>query len=430
MPEVQHSYQPHKYQQELHTILSKHRFGVVVAHRRFGKTFWAINVLIHAALFTQKTELRFAYVAPFYKQGKQAAWDYLKKYSSEIPGVSFNESELRVDFPNGARIRIYGADNADALRGIYLDGVIIDEVADMKQGVWDEVIRPMLTDRNGWGVFIGTPKGVNLFYDMYRRAEEAEDWFAVTYRADQTQLIDAQELEDARMDMTPEKFAQEFLCDFTVSDESAVISLSLALEASKRDLSDAEVRGAVKVIGVDVAGSNTGRDKTVIQKVQGLKAYDPIAMEGADTADIVNRLIREYQVFEPDHVRIDLGYGHGVFDMFKAYGYNATGVHFGGQARESGYYSNVRAEIWDGTRKWLEAGGCIPEHAQLISELSAVKRMPEGANHKMRLQPKKELEKSPDFADALCLAVGVPLRKSIGAQGMTNASTGLRSRNR
>lgn len=353
--------------------------------------------------------MRFAYIAPYYGQAKQVAWDYFKQFLHMIPDVRFNESELRVDLPNGARIKLYGGDNPDALRGIYLDGVVLDEVADMRPNVWSEVIRPTLTDRLGWAVFIGTPKGINLFYDIYRNAQQSNGWFAECYRADQTGLIAPDELSAARKEMTAEKYAQEFLCDFAVSDDSAVISLQLAIDASERQLNDAEVRGATKVIGVDVAGSNTGRDKTVLFPVQGLKAFEPIILEGADTSDIVNRLIGLTKHFEPDYVRIDMGFGHGVYDIYKSHGFKATGVFFGGKARECGYYANVRAEIWDGTRKWLEAGGCIPKNEQLIRELASVKRKPESGTNKMLLQSKADMDKSPDIADALCLAVGVPL---------------------
>lgn len=426
---IVHPYNPHKYQAELHDTLTRNRFGVVVAHRRFGKTIFAVNALIHSALFGKKSEMRYAYIAPYYGQAKQVAWDYFKQFTYMIDGVKFNESELRVDFPNGSRIKLYGGDNPDSLRGIYLDGVVMDEVADMRENVWNEVIRPTLTDRKGWAIFIGTPKGVNLFYDMYQRALTSREWFAATYRADQTGLIDAQELASAKSEMTAEKYAQEFLCDFTVSDDSAVISLSLAIEGSQRTITDAEVRGAVKTIGVDVAGQ--GRDTTVLFPVEGLKAHDPIVLKGADTNDIVNRLIGLTQSFQPDYVRIDMGYGHGVFDLYRAHGYKAMGVHFGGKPRLEGYYANVRAEIWDGTRKWLEAGGCIPNNDQLIRELSMVKRKAETGTHKMMLESKKDLPHSPDLADALCLAVGVPLlHPDAQGKSIQNKSRGLKTINK
>jgi phage terminase large subunit-like protein len=123
------------------------RFAVLVAHRRAGKTVACVNELIKGALTCQAKNPRFAYIAPLFKQAKDVAWEYLKEYTAVIPGREVNETELRVDLPNGGRIRLYGADNPDALRGIYLDGVILDEYADMRPSIWTEVLRPALSDR-------------------------------------------------------------------------------------------------------------------------------------------------------------------------------------------------------------------------------------------------------------------------------------------
>ena len=137
------------------------RWACVVAHRRAGKTVACVNELIKACLTCERQNPRYAYLAPYYAQAKDVVWTYLKEFAGVIPGVQFNESELRADFPTGGRIRLYGADNYDRLRGIYLDGVVLDEYADMDPRAWAEVIRPALSDRFGWAVFIGTPKGQN-----------------------------------------------------------------------------------------------------------------------------------------------------------------------------------------------------------------------------------------------------------------------------
>ena len=122
--------------------------------------------MIRRAILTPKENYRAAYIAPFLRQAKDVAWDYLKRYAAPIMDGSPNESELWVPLVNGARIRIYGADNPDALRGGYLDDATLDEYADMRAGVWGEVIRPMLADRQGTATFIGTPKGKNAFHDI------------------------------------------------------------------------------------------------------------------------------------------------------------------------------------------------------------------------------------------------------------------------
>lgn len=111
-------------------------------------------------------------------------------------------------------MRLYGADNPDALRGIYLDGVILDEYADMDPRVWSEVIRPALADRQGWAVFIGTPKGRNAFYNLYRRSQIEENWFSLMMRASETGLIAPAELELARKDLSEDQYQQEFECSF------------------------------------------------------------------------------------------------------------------------------------------------------------------------------------------------------------------------
>src|SRR5690606_9560529 len=138
---------------------------------------------IKAAVGCRLPRPRYGYVAPLYSQAKSIAWDYLKHYTAPIPGVRRNESELWVELPNGARIRLFGADNPDSLRGMYFDGVALDELAQMKPDTWTEVIRPALTDRGGFAVFIGTPKGVNIFHDLYQQAVRDPAWFAGFYPA-------------------------------------------------------------------------------------------------------------------------------------------------------------------------------------------------------------------------------------------------------
>jgi hypothetical protein len=125
-----------------------------------------------------------------------------------------NQSELWVELINGARIRLFGADNPDALRGNFLDGVVLDEMADMKPSLWGEIIRPLLADRLGWATFIGTPKGHNAFYDIYNEATKKPNWYTKVLRADQTNLLPQSELDDAKASMSDNQYEQEFLCSF------------------------------------------------------------------------------------------------------------------------------------------------------------------------------------------------------------------------
>lgn len=178
--------------------LRRQRWAAIVAHRRCGKTVACINDIIAKALSLDKEHGRYAYVAPFLAQAKEIAWEYLKRYS-EPARQDKNESELWVELLNGARIRIHGADNPDRLRGAYLDGVVLDEYADMRPSVWGEVIRPMLADRMGWATFIGTPKGRNEFFDIYSNAIVSPDtWFHANLKASITGILPESELSDAR----------------------------------------------------------------------------------------------------------------------------------------------------------------------------------------------------------------------------------------
>jgi phage terminase large subunit len=207
------------------------RFACLVAHRRAGKTVACINDLIKQALTCSRDEPRFAYIAPLYNQAKDVAWNYLKRFAYPVLASPPNESELRVDLLNGARIRLYGADNPDRLRGLYLDGVVLDEYADMHPGVWSEVLRPALADRQGGATFIGTPKGRNAFHKRYEYALTASDWFPLMLRASETGLLPQAELDAARLDMTPEQYEQEFECSF----DAAIMGAYFAKEVAQAE---------------------------------------------------------------------------------------------------------------------------------------------------------------------------------------------------
>jgi hypothetical protein len=237
---------PRPQQRVLHAASG--RFKVLVTHRRFGKTVFAVNELISGAKRCKLRQPRFAYLAPFHIQAKDVAWSYLKHYTAKIPEVAVNETELWVELPprvehgddaGGARIRLYGADNADRLRGLYFDGVVLDEYAQMHPRVWSEVVRPALADRQGWALFIGTPMGRNGFCDLFEGARDGfpnaegmrrrdPDWAAFMYKASETGIIPASELEAAQRAMTPDQYAQEFECSFDAAVPGAYYAQILA----------------------------------------------------------------------------------------------------------------------------------------------------------------------------------------------------------
>lgn len=168
----------------------------------------------------KKSNSRFAYIAPTYKMAKNISWDYLKHYSKDIPGIKTNESELRIDYPNGARITLYGADNPDSLRGIKLRGVVFDEYSQQPSNIFGEIIRPTLADTRGYAIWIGTPKGKNEFYRLYKKAK-GRKWLRLLLETKDTNLIPQEELDDAREMMTPDEYEQEWNCSFEASIQGA-----------------------------------------------------------------------------------------------------------------------------------------------------------------------------------------------------------------
>jgi hypothetical protein len=233
LTEVVIPYTPRPLQREVGKLARTKRFGVLVCHRRFGKTVLGVNILQQTALTCEKPRPRVAYIGPTYTQGKSVAWDYIQHYARPIPGVAFNQSELRADFPNEGQSRIFGADNPDNLRGIYLDRAVLDEYGLHPAKTFSEVIGPTLVDRGGSALFLGTPNGKNQFYDIaqHAKAEQAKgnpDWFYAEYKASETGLLDAGYLAQARAVMTPDEYAQEFECSFEASVKGAIYGQEIA----------------------------------------------------------------------------------------------------------------------------------------------------------------------------------------------------------
>lgn len=221
---------------------TRKRWSIVVAHRRAGKTVAKVNRLIRSALTCPNPEPRTAYIAPLYKQAKDVAWTYLKRFGLVIPGAEANESELRVDFPNGARVRLYGADNPDGMRGIYLDDCVLDEYANMRPSVLPEIIRPALSDRRGSLSVGGTPKGHNDFYKLWQQAQDDPEWFPIMLKASQTGLLAPDELESARKMMTPEQYEQEYECSFEAAITGAYYG---------KEMRAAEAEGRIERVRID-----------------------------------------------------------------------------------------------------------------------------------------------------------------------------------
>lgn len=421
MSEIKIPYWPRFPQTEIHGRLESHRFSVLVAHRRMGKTVLAVNHLIKRAFTDKKQRGFYAYVAPFRNQAKSIAWAYLKHYTAPIPGLEIQNSELSITLPNGATIRLFGADNPDALRGLYFDGVILDEVAQMRPEVWGEIIRPALADRGGWAVFIGTPKGINLFSQVYDRAlalakDPTSDWCAMLYSVEQTGVIPPKELESLRAELSENEFRQELLCDFNAAADDALIPIDIVREAATRNYAEHEYSSAPVVLGVDVA--RFGSDASVIFRRQGLVAFEPIVVRKFDNMALADRIAVEINTHRPEAVFIDAGGGSGVIDRLRQLGHSVIEIPFGGRANRPDLYANRRMEMWAETAKWLRSGGAIPPDTTLQADLCAPTYGFNASGLRV-LEPKEKLKerigRSPDVADALCLTFAAPVRSRVDA---------------
>lgn len=226
-------YSPRNWAKTLHD--SEKRWNVIVAHRRSGKTTASINHLIRECFRNPEPEKRYAYIAPTYKQAKNIAWDMVKKYAKVIPKTTFNEAELRVDFPNGARITLYGAENVDALRGIGLWGVIYDEYSQQPSNIHSEVVSKCLADHKGFAIWIGTPKGKNSFYELFKTAQISPDrYLSILWTVDETfanetgktienikAAVEEDKIQVKEGIMTDDEFQQEWYCSFDAALKGA-----------------------------------------------------------------------------------------------------------------------------------------------------------------------------------------------------------------
>lgn len=403
-------YSPHPYQFKVHEAMAAYRFVVAVAHRRFGKTECAIAALVCAAAACPRPHGSYGYIAPFLKQAKAIAWRKLKRAMHEAYGDNWskNEAELWVELPNGARIQLFGADNADAIRGMYFDGIVIDEIADMKSDVWNGVIRPALADRKGWALMIGTPKGINELYRFYQRGLSDPLWKSLMFSISHTDLpwLPPEEVKALEEDMTDNMFRQEMLCDFQASSDDVLFKLDLLHASAQRKLKASDLMGASKVMGLDVGGAEKGSDRSVLTKKQGLMIW-PQQVFKLDTPGLCDMLASQMNMWKPDAVIIDNGKGFAVVEMMQRRGFtNVFGVDFGGKPIESRYH-NKKTEMTYRTYKALTNGLVIPNDPQLFEEMSVHTVHLNDRTGKIDVLDKPKvkeiIKRSPDKFDSLIL---------------------------
>lgn len=266
---------------------SKARFRVVVAGRRWGKTHLSVATLLRAALEAPGRVLWF--VAPSYRQAQQIAWKILLSLIPKGNTKKKNETDLSVELINGSVIALRGADNYDSLRGVGLDGLVLDEFQDMQPDAWFEVLRPALSDRQGWALFIGTPKGFNHFHTLYTRAFLMDGWDSFQFTTLDGGRVPPEEIEAARAELDPRSFKQEYEASFECMTGLVYDNFDRTIHI-RSDLKDT---GGTLLIGMDF-------NITPMSAVIGVRAgeqfhiLDEVSLTNSNTQRLADEIKRRH----------------------------------------------------------------------------------------------------------------------------------------
>jgi len=247
----------------------------------------AINDIVRAAALCKSAMPLFGYVAPYRSQAKAVVWDYLKRYAEPLIKVS-NESELQIELTNGSRIKLFGADNADAMRGLGFDGLYLDEYGDFKPSIWGNILRPALSDKQGWCVFGGTPKGKNQFWQIYQTASKSPDeWFLLRLPASTSGLLPESELAAARAQLSEDQYLQEMECSFEAAILGAYYGTEMREATEQGRVTKVEYDSSIPVHSAWDLGF---RDDTAIwwyQVIRGeLHILEYYGVSGANISDL------------------------------------------------------------------------------------------------------------------------------------------------
>ena len=266
-----------------------HRFKVVIAGRRWGKTFLAIRELCYHARLPNKNIF---YITSSYRAAKMIVWKPLKNRLRELRWIkSINESELSIELKNGSTISLKGAENPDSLRGPSLSYVVIDEVADVHKNLWTEVVRPALSDQQGEALFIGTPKGKgNWSYDLYCLEHERPHlWKSWQFTTLSGGRVSAAEIAEAREDMSEKQFRQEFEATFETFEGR--IAWAFDREHNVYSLPNPDTRSII--VGCDF-NVNPITATIAVQEGDVLYCIDEIHMPNSNTQELADEIITRY----------------------------------------------------------------------------------------------------------------------------------------
>jgi hypothetical protein len=392
--------------------LDQYRFVVAVCHRRLGKTFLAVNWLIREALNLNIPGYRGYYFCSTQKQAKIVSWQYFKQSLTtleQIGMVSFNETELRVDLPNGGKIYLGSAESIENYRGIYIDRIVLDEVASWTNAkyAYAEVLRPAMADRQAHALIIGTVKGLDQFYDFYQYGvstlPDLEDWKTIDLKASATGILPEKELRMLRVTMSEGAYRREFENDFFADVPDVLITALEAIEAKNREVDKSLTAVSDVTVGIDIG--LTG-DPSMICIRQGREVRPFIEIPAEDPMLTASKIARILTTIKPYPTRIfgDAGQGQAVLSRVRDLGHNAIDVFFGSASDEINCF-NKRAAMAYRVKTFLREGS-IPHDDELIQEM-VNQHLQEDPNNKIRLIKKRQIRdiigRSPNKMDSLML---------------------------
>lgn len=395
-------------------IRDQTRYTVLACHRRSGKSHLGVYELSAAAFSVVGN---YAFISPQKNQSKTNVWGVFKQILSNFIGVraddrkeivEFRETDLTIRFYNGSVIYLLGGEDPDKIRGAKLQGVVVDEVAQTPKELWSEVLRPALMDSHGWALFIGTPKGINLFSELYYRGKDPRfqpEWSAKKFTCYNTGALSPSEIESYKREVDDNTFRREMLCDFTASADDQLLVLDEVQAAMNRDYDERLFNMTLPlVMGVDVA--RMGADRSAISFRRGMIAEMPITLHQMPLTDLALVISKYYNERRPMCICVDgTGLGGGLVDMLIKLHLPVLDICFTAKATEQRFV-NKRTEMWWNMAEWIRHGGVLPNDGTLLNELCAP-IYETGEDGRIILEAKRKIKDrlgwSPDLADALAL---------------------------
>ncbi len=432
-------YLPTEFQREFHRIRRLQAHTTLVAHRRFGKTEGILVELLEGCITCQKRLPIYQFLAPTLKQAKKIAWDKIKFYVNNahengLEAIRISESDSKVVFThrgaaNPSTLELGGWEEPETLRGPYTDGMAVDETADLKPGVWGKILAPRLADRKGWATFTGTVKGIDQFFDFYRKGvngpEKDPHWGSLYFPESVTHgkipWLDEQALATLRSGVSEIEWRQEMELDWNASSENVLIALDAIVAASKRHIRPEDMFSSANVAGVDVA--RFGEDESTIVRRQGPASYKARTFKKVPGTFLAGQLMLMHKETPLDAVFVDGtgGYGASVVDALRQLRapFPVFEVMFNAKATDFAHYYNKRSEMWDLMRQWLDRSGAIYPDEQMIRDLASPGYEYDNGRLKLEDKPaiRKRIGRSPDYGDALALTFAEPVAPSRGLFG-------------